>query len=378
MDERVRFIAAATAGPPSMAELCRSFGVSRKTGYKWLERYKTDGVAGLEEQSRAPRRRPWAIGEDLQQRLLQVRLQWPSRGPRTLLAWLRRQDPTLRLPAPSSVGELFRRHGLVRSKRRQRRPPERELRVGNFDSPNTTWCADFKGHFRVGDGQRCDPLTVTDGFSRFLLCCHAVDRPTTEYVQPAFERTFREYGLPEAIRTDNGPPFASQGLGGLTQLSVWWLKLGIRPDRIRPGKPQENGRHERMHRTLKAETILPPASNLVAQQRRFDRFQAEYNYDRPHQALHYLTPGTLYTASGRPYPTKLTPPEYPPHHERRNVRHDGTIKWRSQCVFLSQPLIGEAVGLEEFDDGKWLVRFGTLTLAILDETGDSPRIIPAS
>ena len=378
MDERVGFIAAALAGHATKAELCRDFRISRKTGYKWLERYKTFGLRGLEELSRAPKRRPWAIPKDLQQLLLQVRVRHPNWGPRKILVWMRRHHKGLALPAPSSVGALLRREGLIEPRSRRHGMPSHEARPGDYEAANRTWCADFKGHFRVADGRRCDPLTVTDGFSRFLLCCQSVVQPTTEYVQPVFEAAFREYGMPDNIRTDNGPPFASRGIGGLTRLSVWWIKLGIRPDRIQPGRPQQNGRHERMHRTLKAETVFPPAANLAAQQRRFDRFKAEYNNDRPHEALGYQTPVTLYSASGRPFPRKLTRPEYPGHYETRIVRNDGTIKWHTECLFLSQPLMGEPVGLEEVEDGRWVIRFGALTLAVLDETSGSPSIIPAS
>jgi putative transposase len=241
--------------------------------------------------------------------------------------------------------------------------------------PNDGWCADFKGHFRVGDGQRCDPLTVTDGFSRFLLCCQGLNEPTTEGVRPLFEATFRKYGLPRAIRTDNGPPFATAAPGGLSRLSVWWVRLGIRLERIEPGKPQQNGRHERMHRTLKAETVVPPAANLLSQQRRFNSFQREYNQERPHEALGGRTPADLYLPSARVFPSKLPDVEYPGHFEVRMVRHNGTIKWRGSHPYVSDALIGEPVGLEAVDNDKWLLRFSNIPLAIIDDTGPSSRLI---
>jgi transposase InsO family protein len=254
MDERVRFIAGLQSGL-GMAEACRSYGVSRKTGYKWLERYKVGGPSGLEERSRAPHRMPWAIEDEMQELLIAARCQHPSWGPRKLLAWLERRHRGRHFPAPSSVGDLLRRRGLVKPRRRRRRVQPRVARPGRYDAPNATWCADFKGWFRTGDGERCDPLTISDGYSRFVLGCHIVERPTLEHVQPQFERVFVEYGLPTAIRTDNGPPFASTGLGGLSRLAVWWLRLGITPDRIEPGRPEQNGRHERFHKTLKARRL---------------------------------------------------------------------------------------------------------------------------
>src|SRR4051812_17187165 len=259
MDERLRFIATLSESGLEMSEACRLFGVSRKTGYKWLERYKTHGPSGLEDRSRAPKTTPWALGQEVADLLVEARRKHPTWGPRKILDWLRPQHRGLELPAASTVGDLFRRSGLVQSRRRRRKVENQGTPLAHVKAPNDGWCADFKGHFRVGDGQRCDPLTVTDAFSRFLLCCEGMERPTTEYVWPAFETTFREYGLPAAIRTDNGPPFASRGLGGLSRLSVRWVRLGIRLERIKPGNPQQNGRHERMHRTLKAEVVRPPA-----------------------------------------------------------------------------------------------------------------------
>jgi putative transposase len=370
MDERVRFIAGLQSGL-GMGEACRSYGISRKTGYKWLERYKADGPGGLQERSRAPHRMPWAIDDEMAEILVDSRCQHPTWGPRKLLAWLERLHKSRRFPAASSVGELLRRRGLVKPRRRRRRVPANASRPGRYDAPNATWCADFKGWFRTGDGERCDPLTISDGHSRFVLGCRIVERPTHDHVRPQFERVFKEHGLPDAIRTDNGPPFASTGLGGLSRLAVWWLKLGIRPDRIEPGRPEQNGRHERFHKTLKAETASPPAATVGSQQRRFDRFVREYNEDRPHEALANDTPASKYSSSPRSYPRRPPSVEYPSTYLVRSIHTAGTLKWRGSQLYVSEALIGERVGLEPIDSGQWLLRFASAPLGVLDER---PRI----
>jgi putative transposase len=375
MDQRVRFVAAINTGALSMSEACRLFGVSRKSGYKWLERYKSDGPRGLEDRSRAPKMVPWALGGEMVERLVGARQRHPTWGARKVLHYLQRQHPRLQLPAASTVADLYRRRGLITRHSRRSQREKAGTPLAHVLGPNDGWCADFKGHFRVGDGQRCDPLTVTDSFSRFLLCCQGLNEPTTEGVLPLFTAIFREYGLPEAMRTDNGPPFATQAPGGLSRLSVWWVKLGIRLERIVPGKPQQNGRHERMHRTLKAETVRPPAANLLHQQRRFDGFQREYNQERPHEALDGRSPADLYVPSLRAFPSKLPAVEYPGHFEVRMVRHNGTIKWGGTHLFLSEALIGEPVGLEEIDDDKWLMRFSHIPVGIIDDTARKPRVI---
>ncbi len=376
MDERLRFIAAVSGSRMAMSEACRLFGVSRKTGYKWMERYKTYGLSGLEDQSRAPKTIPWAVDEETAELVVQVRRRHPSWGPRKILDALVLREPAREWPVASTVGDLLRRRGLVESKRRRRKLEHQGTPLAHVRAPNDGWCADFKGHFRVGDGQRCDPLTITDAHSRYLLCCQAMKRPTTEYVWSAFEAVFKEFGLPTAVRTDNGPPFASRGLGGLSRLNVRWAKLGIRLERIQPGHPQQNGRHERMHRTLKAETVVPPAPNLHEQQRRFERFRDEYNHERPHEALGGRPPDHVYSASLRPYPSKLPAVEYPAQFEVRMVRTDGTIQWRGDHIYVSEALVGEPIGLEEVNCDKWLMRFAHVPLAILDETGGEPTLIP--
>jgi transposase InsO family protein len=377
MEQRMLFIAGLKDGGLTMSEACRVFGVSRKTGYKWLERYKTDGARGLEDQSRAPKTTPWAISDELAETLVKERKARPHWGPQKILDSLRLRRPGLDLPAISTVGELFRRRGLIPEKRRRRKLEKYGTPLAHVQAPNDGWSVDFKGHFLLGNGVRCDPLTVSDGFSRFLLCCRGVNPPTTESVRPWFERTFREFGLPQAIRSDNGPPFSMGGLGGLSRLSVWWAKLGIRLERIRPGRPDQNGRHERMHRTLKAETLRPPAGSMAGQQRRFDIFRQEYNELRPHEALDGQPPASLYEPSQRPFPSKLRAPEYPPHFEVRQVRTDGSIKWRGELIFMNSALVAEPVGLEEIDTDRWLVRFAKVPLAIIDGTKNPAGLIPA-
>ena len=371
MDERVRFIAGLHSGL-GMGEACQSYGISRKTGYKWLERYKVEGPAGLAERSRAPHRMPWAIDDETAEMLIDARCRHPSWGPRKLLAWLERRHRSRQFPAASSVGELLRRRGLVKSRNRRPRASPHVSRPGRFDEPNDTWCADFKGWFRTGDGKRCDPLTISDGHSRYVLGCQIVKRPTYVHVQAQFKRIFEEHGLPVAIRTDNGPPFASTGAGGLSRLAIWWLKLGITPDRIEPGRPEQNGRHERFHKTLKAGTASPPASNPTSQQRRFDRFIREYNEERPHEALDNDTPASRYSSSPRPYPRSLPDIEYPAEYLVRSIRLRGNLKWRGHLVFVSESLAGERVGLEPLDNDQWLLHFASLPLGVLDNRPRTP------
>jgi transposase InsO family protein len=268
-------------------------------------------------------------------------------------------------PAASTIGELLRREGLSEPRRQRRRAMPRQQPFLDVQAANDVWCADFKGWFRTADGARCDPLTITDAHSRFLLDCQIVP-PTGEGVEPRFMRAFREHGLPLAIRTDNGPPFASTGAGGLSRLSVGWLKLGIKLERIDPGQPQQNGRHERMHRTLKAETSRPPAPNLRQQQRRFDRFRQDYNQERPHEALGQTPPAQQYHASPRPYPEHIPEPWYDADHAVRQVRSTGEVKWGGDYIFISETLVGEPVGIAETEQGDWLVRFMDVELGIID------------
>ena len=366
MDEKLRFVAAVLAGERSMTELCASFGISRKTGYKWLARYARQGPAGLHDLPRAPHRVPWAISAQQAAAILGVRHAHPSWGPKKLRAKLLQRAAEQAWPAASTIGELLRRQGLSQRRKRRRHavPNPGPLRVAA--SANDVWCIDFKGWFRTADHARCDPLTVSDAFSRYLLCTQGLAQPDHARCRAQLERVFREYGLPRVIRSDNGPPFAATGVGGLTRLGVWWVKLGITPERIAPGKPEQNGRHERMHKTLKAETATPPAANLAQQQQRFDRFRHEFNHERPHEALGQTAPAQHYAPSPRRYPARLQNPVYPPDYQLRRVRHNGEIKWAGELIFLSTPLIGELVGVKETDTGDAELYFGPLPLAIID------------
>lgn len=366
VSERMRFVMNVTSGDYSVSEACRIAGVSRKTGYKWLARYEHSGALGLRDRSRAPHSHPNAVAMETKTILLEARQQHPSWGPVKLLAWLERRYPEHQFPTASTVAELLKRAGLVKAHRRARRTPPYTEPFMAASEPNALWSADFKGHFKTVDQRYCYPLTLSDGFSRYLLMCRGLLDPTTEAVWPWFERAFREYGLPLAIRTDNGPPFAARTLGGLSRLSAWWVRLGIRPERIEPGCPEQNGRHERMHRTLKNETANPPRSSLPAQQRAFERFRHEYNEDRPHGALDQRTPAELYGVSLRSYPSRLRALEYPAGFTTRRVRHAGDIKWQGRLVYVSRVLTGEPIGLHQTEDESWTVYYGSLELGRLD------------
>jgi len=372
MSERMKFIAAYLEDEAHFADLCRDFGVSRKTGYKWVRRYETDGPGALEERSRAALTHPNAVPAKVVQAILSIRRRHPRWGPRKLRVILKRQQPQLALPAASTIGDILKRQGLVRKRRRIRRSSPYGDRLRQYDAPNAVWCADFKGWFFV-DGERCQPLTISDGFSRYLLRCRALRHSLHRCAQRVFESAFREYGLPRAIRTDNGPPFSTLAPGGLSRLAVWWIRLGIRPERIRPGRPDQNGRHERMHSTLKAETAKPPRSSFSAQQRAFDRFRAEYNDERPHEALGQQVPASRYRPSLRAYPRRLPEVEYPAHFETRFAYPNGVISFGTTQWYVSTCLAGERVGLEPCLDGRWRVHFGWVPIGVLDPRGASDR-----
>jgi transposase InsO family protein len=372
MNERVKFIARYLQDDESFSVICADAQISRKTGYKWVERYEGGGVKALVDRSRAPLSHPHAVAADAVERILAERRRHPRWGPRKLLVVLRRQEPTRAWPAASTVGELLRQQGLVRGRRRRRQSAPYGDRLAEYAAPNAIWCADFKGHFPVGE-LRCHPLTIMDGFSRYLLRCDALKRPLYAPVQKAFESAFREFGLPQAIRTDNGPPFSTLAPGGLSRLAVWWVRLGIRPERILPGRPDQNGRHERMHSSLKAETARPPRSNWRAQQRAFLAFRQEYNHDRPHEALAYSTPASIYQPSLRTYPSRLPHPEYPTHFRVERVYPNGVISVRESQWYISACLSRELIGLEEVDDDRWMVYFGPIQLGVLDARNAKER-----
>jgi transposase InsO family protein len=355
-----------------MGKLCELFGVSRKTGYKTIARFKQEGWEGLAERSHAAKTHPNATEESIAKRLIEAKHEWPRWGPEKLLDWLRREEPEVSWPAVSTIGGILKRAGLVKANRRRRQitHPGRP-RIGPVTEPNQLHNIDFKGNFRTRDGRWCYPLTLSDTFSRSLLVCRGMLSPTYLDTRAALERCFREYGLPAAMRSDNGEPFVSpQSLGGLSRLGVWLIKLGVEQIRTRPGSPQDNAIHERMHRTLKEETAIPPAANLPAQQRRFNLFRHEYNEVRPHRALGGQTPASQYSPSTRQMPDRLTSMEYEGHLIVRNVRSNGCIKWKGKHLFISEVLDGERVGLEETDYGIWSIYFGTTLLGMLDEHED--------
>lgn len=365
MSERVKFIACYLEAEETFSDLCDEFGVSRKTGYKWLERYKIGGVNALTDQSRAPRSHPHAVSEEIIEEILRVRARHPRWGPRKLIVVVARHNPEWNLPAASTVGEMLKRKGLVSRRPRRRRNFGYRAPLSTFEGPNGTWCADFKGHFPVG-GKRCHPLTISDGFSRYLLCCKAQKRPYFQATHKTFEAVFREYGLPKIIRTDNGAPFSTLAVAGLSRLAIWWIRLGILPERIETGSPQQNGRHERMHRTLKAETAKPPRSSLQAQQRAFDKFRKEYNHERPHEAIRQAVPASLYEASPRKYPKVLPEPDYPSHFKTALAYPNGVISFEKTQWFLAGCLANELVGLEQINEDCWKVYFGPIALGLLD------------
>ena len=363
MDERLKFIAAHLEREYSVSELCRHFCISRPTAYKWIERYEQGGPEGFLERSRAPKHHRNETPAALQYKLIALRQRHPKWGPRKLLALLKRAEPEVSWPAVSTAGDILKRHGLTQARRYRRFTPRDERPFYVASRPNDVWAADFKGWFKTGDGHRVDPLTISDWVSRYLLRCRGLERPIFELVQPQFERVFREYGLPWAIRTDNGPPFASTGLGGLSRLSVWWIRLGIKPERIRPAHPEDNGRHERMHKTLKETAARPPKATVEDQQKALDQFRQEYNELRPHEALCMQTPAECYQRSDREFPDSLPELGYGPELQIRRVRSNGQIKWAGEKIFLSENLIGELVGLNRIDNDVWSIHFGPVPLA---------------
>jgi transposase InsO family protein len=368
LEERVKFVNAAIEGAWPFADLCRSHGISRKTGYKFLERYERYGLEGLVDRSRARFEQADRTPDHIVDRIVEERRAHPYWGPRKILRYLQRTNPSiLDWPAISTAGEILKRHGLVQDRKTKRRTPSGIPRdPARADRPNLVWCADFKGHFRTGDGSRCDPLTVSDDFSRFVLGCRCVAGLGFEHVKPAFIRIFEQYGLPQVIRTDNGAPFASTGIGGLSPLSVWWIKLGITPQRIDPGQPQQQGAHERMHRTLKNETVVPPKADLRSQQKAFDKFRKEYNNDRPHEALGDRTPAEFYSPSPKPFPAHEPEAAYPSHYEVRRVERKGSLKFANKDIFLGSALATELVGFESASDHHWRIYFRHIPVAIFD------------
>jgi len=368
MHQRTLFISDHLRGTRSVAELCTEYGISRKTAYKWIDRFIRRGPAGLEDRSRRPRNAPNATDPAVVEALVALRHRHPTWGGRKLIAYLGKRHPHWKLPGLSVTCALLKRRGLVRHKTTRRKigHPGRPPLV--IESPNHVWCADFKGQFRMGNGRYCYPLTVTDGYSRFLLECRGLNDTSVSGARPVFQRLFEKYGLPQYIRTDNGVPFATNTLARLSRLSAWWVRMGVMPQLIEPGNPQQNGRHERMHRTLKAEATRPPEPTFARQQQRFERWRHTFNHERPHASLADARPADVYQPSPRPLPRRVPPLAYPAHVDVRRVDPGGGIKWRGTRIFLARVLAHEEVALDETAEGEWTLHFGPLTLGTYSAT----------
>jgi putative transposase len=374
MDERLKFISETISGDFSMSELCERYGISRPTGYKWVERYRSAGLAGLADRSHAAHHHGLKTADAIAEAIVAMRRQRPSWGPKKIIGKLRGLDAAIAWPAPSTAGAILKRAGLVNGRQRKRRVPPR---TGDLVWPlyaNHVWAADHKGWVSMRDGARLEPLTVTDSFSRYLVVLSATRSTKASEAIPVFERAFQDHGLPEVIRTDNGAPFCATGTTGLTRLSALWTRLGIHHERIDPGRPQQNGRHERFHLTLK-EAMISPQDSFEAQAVHFERFRADYNQERPHEALAQRPPADLYTKSPRPMPQRPPEPDYPDEATVRKVRSNGEIKWNGGFIYISDILIGDAVGIQQNEDGNWKVSFFNRPLGIIDTKNQ--RLVPA-
>jgi len=368
VDQRVLFIADYVRKVCSFTELCSRYEVSRKTGYKWVDRYAQDGVDGLHEQSRRPQHQPTELPYGIRQSIIRLRGSGRTEsGPKKIQARLRELHPDQPVPSRTTIYRVLKTAGLIRPRHIRRRVARYGAALDTVKVPNGLWSADFKGQFMTGDGRWCYPLTVMDHSSRYLLECRALPGTRGAESQVVFRRLFRRYGLPERLRTDNGVPFASLGTAGLSTLSIWWIRLGIVPERIAPGQPQQNGRHERMHRTLKRAVAQPPAANARSQQQRFDVFRRHYNTQRPHEALGLRTPASAYVASVRSYPERLPEMNYPSYMHRHRVAHNGLIYWNAWRIYVGYLLAGEDIAIEPVGDGLWVLYFGPIRLGRFDE-----------
>jgi putative transposase len=367
VDLRLQFIADVQTGLFTITELAERYHVSRKTAYKWIALARQHGTARLHDASRRPQHSPTRTPVAIVRRLCEARQRFPHWSARKLLILLRRQDPTTAWPCAATAHVWLAREGWIRQKPRRRPPLYPPVQLTPPTRPNALWTTDFKGELRLGAGGWCYPLTLRDAASRFVLRCVALTSRATGVTQPQFERAFREFGLPDRIRSDNGTPFASPGLARLSRLAVWWMRLGIVPERITPGRPDQNGAHEQFHRVLKRATALPPAASLRAQQRRFNHFVPEYNELRPHDALAGDPPARHYVPSTRPYPPRLPPLEYPAAWPTRRVSINGTFSWRDQPIRLTEALAGQHIAFEEVDDGLWCIHFATVAIVRFDD-----------
>jgi putative transposase len=366
MDLKIRMIADWRSNDLNVTELSKKYRISRPTVYKWVERYDKQGIDGLKEQNRTPLNSPNQTKAEMVELIVQEKLKNRHRGPKKVRHQLKRQYPDLKLPAPSTIGEWLKKRGLVEKRKKRLRVPPYTRPFERCERANSVWSIDYKGQFYTKDGQVCYPLTVSDNYSRYLLECHGLPGPRYFETKAVLEKVFKEYGLPDAIRSDNGVPFAGKSIGGLSNLSMWFVQLGIIPERIDKGCPQQNGRHERMHRTLKAETACPASSNMKEQQERFNIFRTDYNNYRPHESLEQDVPSNYYQRSSRPYVAKTVMPDYDFDYTVRYVRSNGEIKFNGRFHYLAQLLAGQHVGLKEVADGQWQIFYSFLPLGILD------------
>lgn len=366
MDQKIQLITDWQSQYFSITDLSQKYGLSRPTIYKWLERYEELGIDGLKEQNRTPRYSPNQTKDAIVKLIIAEKLKNRKRGPKKVYHQLKAQYPHIDLPAPSTIGEWLKKHGLVnKHKKRLRVPPYTEP-FQACQTPNDAWSADYKGQFYTRDARVCYPLTISDNYSRYLLKCQGLPGPRYHETRAVFETAFKEYGLPDAIRIDNGTPFTGKCLGGLSRLSIWWIQLGIIPERIDKGCPQQNGRHERMHRTLKEEALDPASRNMKEQQKRFDWFRIDYNNYRPHEALQQNVPSNYYQRSIRPYVEKPVMPDYDLDYAVRYVRHNGEIKFKGGMYYLTQLLTGQPVGLKEVADGQLTIYYSFQPIGTLD------------
>jgi transposase InsO family protein len=366
MDQKVKLIGDWLNEHYSITDLSKKYGVSRKTIYKWLERYNEEGISGLEDKSRASHTHPNKTDNNIVDQIIEYKLKHRTWGPKKIVTNLKRIYPKEKWPSVSTTGDLLKKNDLVNEKKIRKHVHQYQDHFVDCTKPNDVWSADYKGQFYTKDKKVCYPLTVTDNFSRFLIACDALEGPRYNETRACFERIFREYGLPLAIRTDNGTPFSGMAVGGLSRLSIWWIQLGIIPERIIPGKPQQNGRHERMHRTLKCDTLNPVEFNLADQQKKFDFFRVEYNIERPHESIGMKRPGELFEKSNRSYPDIIKPIEYPDDFQVRNVKHSGEISFGNSLYFISELLYRDKVGLKEIEDGLWQMNYGFHKLGYID------------
>jgi putative transposase len=376
VDERLDFIAAVRQEPRgNFTRLCERFNISRQTGYALLARYRERGAKALEDQPPKAQECPHKTPGDVEDLLVEVRKEHPLEGPKKLRERFRVAHPGVAVPAASTIGEILKRRGQIRPRRCRLRVPPHPSPLEPCAEPNELWCTDFKGHFALGDRTRCHPLTITDGATRYLVACEGLAAEKSVLARPHFERAFTEFGLPARIRSDNGSPFASKALGGLSELSVWWIQLGITPERIEPGQPQQNGRHERFHRTLKDHTTKPPAHSLAEQQRRFDRFRRDYNDLRPHEALGQKPPASVYEPSWRPLRHPRAP-EYGDGFEVRRISDNGKLRFGGTTLYVGRVLAGQPLGLRQTDEDEWELHYGPLLVGYLLVRNGEPRIEP--